>query len=101
MGSTDVRISPTETRYDVADVRSFILGALNTEPAVEQLEELMVCHVEGNALHPEVVPESLVGIIGDIVGAAPTEDWTAITTRLISEAREALLDDEPEAVCTG
>jgi hypothetical protein len=98
MGSTDVRMSPTETRYDAAYVRSFLLGALHIEPAVEQLEELMVRHVEGKALHPEVVRETLVGIIGDIVGAAPTEDWTAITTQLINEAREAL-EDEPQAVC--
>jgi len=42
-----------------------------------------------------VVKEELVGLIQDIVGAATDEDWKAITTRLISEAREALLDDEP------
>lgn len=98
MAHTDQRISPTETRYDDADVRAFITDALNTAPAIERVQELLVTHIEGKLYHPSVIQESLAGLIEDIVGAATHADWTAITTGLINDAREALLDDEPETV---
>jgi hypothetical protein len=98
MGSTDQRISPSETRYTAEDVRAFITEALDTEPAVGRVQELLVAHIHGKRYHPSVVQETLVGLIGDIVGAATHEDWTAITSGLITDAREALIDDEPETV---
>jgi hypothetical protein len=93
--AADTRLSPAETRYATADVRAFITQALSTAPAVERVQELLVRHVVAGELHPSVVQEDLVGLIGDIVGAATEEDWSAITDRLIAEARDALLDDEP------
>lgn len=95
MATTDYRTSPADVRYDAADVRAFIREALNTAPAAERVQELLVRHVTGRELHPSVVQEDLVGLIQDIVGAASHEDWTAITTSLINDAREALIDDEP------
>jgi hypothetical protein len=92
---TDYRISPGEIRYDAADVRAFITEALEQAPAVERVQELLVHHVVGGHLHPSVVQGSMVGIIQDIVESATREDWSAITTGLISEARDALIDDEP------
>lgn len=92
---TDYRMSPSEIRYGAADVRAFILDALNTAPAAERVQELLLHHVVGGHLHPSVVQESLVCMIEDIVGSASAEDWQAITTGLINEAREALIDDEP------
>jgi hypothetical protein len=97
--ATDYRTSPSETRYDAADVRAFITEALSTAPAAERVQELLVRHVVGNELHPSVVQEDLVGLIQDIVGAATHDDWTAITTGLINDAREALIDDEPATAC--
>jgi uncharacterized protein (DUF697 family) len=99
MAQIDQRISPSDTRYAAADVRGFITDALNTAPAVEIVQELLVTHVEGKLLHPSVVQEELAGLIQDIVGAATHADWIAITTGLINDAREALLDDEPATTC--
>ena len=99
--ATDYRISPSETRYDAADVRALIRETLNTAPAVERVQELLVRHVSGRELHPSVVQEEVTGLIQDIVGAATEEDWSAITTGLINEAREALSDDEPATATTG
>ena len=48
---------------------------------------------------PSVVQEELTGLIQDIVGAATHADWIAITTGLINDAREALIDDEPATAC--
>ena len=93
---TEYRMSPSEVRYDAADVRAFITEALDTAPAVERVQELLVRHVVGKELHPSVVREDLVALIQDIVGAATQDDWTAITTGLINEAREALIEDEPQ-----
>ena len=93
--ATDYRMSPSEIRYDAADVRAFITDALNAAPAAERVQELLVHHVVGGHLHPSVVQGSLVGMIHDIVEAASAEDWRAITTDLINDAREALIDDEP------
>lgn len=101
MASTDYRLSPAEIRYDADDVRAFIRDGLNTAPAAERVQELLVRHVSGRELHPSVVKEELVGLIQDIVGAATDEDWKAITARLISEAREALIDDEPATAGAG
>jgi hypothetical protein len=75
-------------------VRAFIADALNTAPAAERVQELLVHHVVGGHLHPSVVQGSLVSMIQDIVEAATSEDWRAITTGLINDAREALIDDE-------
>lgn len=94
--TSDSRMSPSEIRYDAADVRAFITEALENEPAVERVQELLVHHVVGARLHPSVVQGSLVGIIQDIVESATAEDWRAITTGLINDAREALTDDEPQ-----
>jgi hypothetical protein len=95
--TTDDRTSPADVRYDAGDVRAFIREALNTAPAAERAQELLVRHVTGRELHPSVVQEDLVGLIQDIVGAASHEDWTAITTGLINDAREALIDEpKPE-----
>jgi hypothetical protein len=63
-------------------------------PAVERVQELLVRPVGAEELHPSVVQEDLVALIQDIVGAATHDDWTAITTGLIDNAREALTDDE-------
>lgn len=93
--TTEYRTSPADVRYDAADVRGFIREALNTEPAVERVQELLVRHVSGRQMHPAVVQDTLAVLIQDIVGAATEEDWRAITTDLSNEAREALLDDEP------
>jgi hypothetical protein len=93
--TTEYRISPSEIRYDAADVRAFVTEALETVPAVERVQELLVHHVVGRHLHPSVVQGSLVGIIQDIVESATPEDWSAITTGLINDAREALIEDEP------
>jgi len=98
MADTAQRISPSETRYAAADVRAFITDALNTAPAIERVQELLVNHVEGEQLHPSVVQGTPVGLIEDIVGTATNEDWTAITTQLINDAREALLGEEPETI---
>lgn len=94
--TTDYRMSPSEIRYDAADVRAFITEALNTAPAAERVQELLVHHVVGGHLHPSVVQGSLVCMVQDIVESASAEDWRAITTDLINEAREALIDDEPQ-----
>ena len=56
---------------------------------------MLVDHVVGGHLHPSVVQGSLVSMIQDVVEAATSEDWKAITTGLIKDAREAPLDDEP------
>jgi hypothetical protein len=93
---TDYRISPGEIRYDAADVRAFITEALETAPAVERVQELLVHHVVGPHLHPSVVQATVAGIIQDIVESATHEDWSAITTGLINDAREALIEDEPQ-----
>lgn len=55
MATTDQRTSPSENTYNAADVRAFILGALNTEPAVEKVQELLLDHVVCGRLHPSVV----------------------------------------------
>jgi len=94
--TTDYRISPAEIRYEAADVRAFITEALNSAPAVERVQELLVHHVVGGHLHPSVVQGSLACMIQDIIDSASAEDWRAITTDLINEAREALVDDEPQ-----
>jgi hypothetical protein len=94
--ATDYRISPGEIRYDAADVRAFITEALETAPAVERVQELLVHHVVGRHLHPSVVQATVAGIIQDIVESATPEDWSAITTGLIDDAREALIEDEPQ-----
>lgn len=94
--AADYRMSPSEIRYDAADVRAFITEALNSAPAVERVQELLVHHVVGGHLHPSVVQGSLVCMIQDIVESATAEDWRAITTGLINDAREALVDDEPQ-----
>ena len=57
MARIDLRISPSDTRYAAADVRGFIRDALNTAPAVEVVQELLVTHVEGKLLHPSVVQD--------------------------------------------
>ncbi len=93
--ATDYRLSPSETRYAAADMRAFITEALDTAPAAERVQELLVRHVVGRELHHSVVQEDLIALIQDIVGAATHDDWTAITTALINDAREALLEDEP------
>ena len=98
MAKVALKLSPSETLYAAVDVRAFITDALNTAPAVEIVQELLVTHIEGKLLHPAVVQENLVGLIEDIVGAATHADWTAITTELINDAREALLDDAPETI---
>jgi hypothetical protein len=93
---TEYRISPSETRYDAADVRAFITEALETAPAVERVQELLVHHVVGRHLHPSVVQATVACIIQDIVESATSEDRRAITTGLINDARDALVDDEPQ-----
>ncbi len=100
MATADYRMSPGDIRYDAADVRAFITDALNTAPAAERVQELLVHHVVGGHLHPSVVQESLVSMIQDLVGSASVEDWRAITTGLINDAREALIDDEPATAGT-
>lgn len=98
--TADYRMSPAEVRYSAADVRAFIAQALNTAPAVERVQELLVRHVgAAKELHPSVVQEDLIGMIQDIVGAATHDDWIAITTGLINDAREALIEDEPATAC--
>lgn len=99
MATTDYRTSPSEVRYDAADVRRFIREALNAAPAVERVQELLVRHVTGGEMHPSIVQADLTCLIQDIVGAASDDDWTAITTDLINDAREALIDDEPATAC--
>jgi uncharacterized protein (DUF697 family) len=99
MAQVELKLSPSETLYAAVDVRAFITDALNTAPAVEIVQELLVTHVEGKLLHPSVVQEELTAMIQDIVGAATHADWIAITTGLINDAREALLDDEPATAC--
>jgi hypothetical protein len=94
--ATESRMSPSEIRYDAADVRAFINEALNTAPATERVQELLVHHVVGGRLHPSVVQGSLVCMIQDIVESATAEDWRAIAAGLINDAREALIDDEPQ-----
>lgn len=51
--ATDYRISPSETRYDAADVRALIRETLNTAPAVERVQELLVRHVSGENCTPQ------------------------------------------------
>lgn len=99
--ASDTRMSPSEIRYDAVDVRAFITEALNAAPAAERVQELLVHHVVGGHLHPSVVQGSLVSMIQDIVESASVEDWRAITTNLINEAREALIDDEPATAAAG
>lgn len=98
--TADYRMSAADVRYSAADVRAFITQALDTAPAVERVQELLVRHVGAKELHPSVVQEDLIGMIQDIVGAATQDDWTAITTGLINDAREALIEDEPATACT-
>jgi hypothetical protein len=100
MATTDYRMSPGEIRYDAADVRAFISDALNAAPAAERVQELLVHHVVGGHLHPSIVQASVAHFIQDIVESATSEDWRAITTGLINDARAALTDDEPATAGT-
>jgi len=98
MATTAQRISPSEQTYDVADVRGFILAALDTAPAIEKVQDLLVEHIQFGRLHPSVVREDLQTYIRDVVESATLEDWTAIAESLIGDARDALIDDDEPAL---
>lgn len=99
---TEYRISPSETRYDAADVRAFITEALETAPAVERVQELLVHHVVGRHFHPSVVQATVACIIQDIVESAtprtggrsrPASSTTRVTRSLTTSRRGRAPDE--------
>lgn len=73
---------------DVQLLRGFLKRALADDAVADKVDELLFAHVVEGRYHPSVVVETLPGLLGEVIGAARSEDWQAITDELIAEARE-------------
>jgi hypothetical protein len=73
---------------DVELLRGFLKRALADDAVADKVDELFFAHVVEGRYHPSVVAETLPGLLGEVIGAARSEDWQAITGELIAEARE-------------
>lgn len=74
---------------DVGLLRGFLRRALADDAVADKVDELLFAHVVEGRYHPTVVAETLPGLLGEVMGAAQSEDWQAITIELIAEARDA------------
>lgn len=73
---------------DVELLRGFLKRALADDAVADNVDELLFAHVVEGRFHPSVIAETLPGLLGEVIGAARSEDWQAITAELIAEARE-------------
>ncbi len=73
---------------DVGPLREFLKRALADDAVADKVDELLFAHVVEGCYHPSVIAETVPGLLGEVIGAARSEDWQAITAELIAEARE-------------
>jgi hypothetical protein len=83
------RLTASGERIDVDLLRGFLKRALSDDALVDRVNDVLFDHVVGGGrVHPSVVATRLSRVLDEVHLTATEEDWQAVATDLIAEARE-------------
>jgi hypothetical protein len=64
---------------DIQRLRGFLKRMLADDAVADKVDELLFAHVVEGRYRLSVIAETLPCLLGEVIGAAQSEDWQAIT----------------------